>query len=122
MEPIPPPPTPTLRIRILRFLRRIARPLTTERRAEVQVLLRDACTPDFDFFLLVALSGVIAASGLITDSAAVIIGAMLVAPLKSPILGISLASITADTRLARDAITGLARGMLLTIAVALVLT
>jgi uncharacterized hydrophobic protein (TIGR00271 family) len=96
--------------------------LTIERRAEVQVLLRDACTPDFDFFLLVALSGVIAASGLITNSAAVIIGAMLVAPLMSPILGISLASITADTRMARDAITGLLRGMLLAVAVALVLT
>ena len=43
------------------------------------------------FLLLTALSGAIATFGLITDSAAVIIGAMLIAPFLSPIMGIALA-------------------------------
>jgi uncharacterized hydrophobic protein (TIGR00271 family) len=43
------------------------------------------------FLLLTALSSAIATFGLITDSAAVIIGAMLIAPLLSPIMGIALA-------------------------------
>ena len=43
------------------------------------------------FLLLTALSSAIATFGLITDSAAVIIGAMLIAPFLSPIMGIALA-------------------------------
>lgn len=47
------------------------------------------------------LSGSIATFGLVTDSAAVIIGAMLVAPLMSLILGISLASVAGEERLSQ---------------------
>ncbi|MBW8012720.1 MAG: hypothetical protein FVQ83_16000 [Chloroflexi bacterium] len=63
-------------------------PISREARAEVQVQLRDASAPDFDYFVLVFLSCMIATFGLLIDSAATIIGAMLVAPLMSPILGI----------------------------------
>jgi uncharacterized hydrophobic protein (TIGR00271 family) len=100
------------------MFRKVVRPVTLERRAEVQVQLRNACTPDFDFFLLVVLSAVIATLGLLTNSAAVIIGAMLVAPLMSPIIGIGLASLTGDARLFRDSGVALARGALLAIAMA----
>jgi uncharacterized hydrophobic protein (TIGR00271 family) len=58
----------------------------------------------------VVLSCSIATLGLITNSPAVIIGAMLVAPLMSPIIGIGLASITGDARLARSSATALLRG------------
>ena len=37
------------------MIRKVIKPVTLERRAEVQVQLRDSCTPDFDFFLLVVL-------------------------------------------------------------------
>lgn len=97
-------------------------PLTKEERGKVRAQLRDSSTPDFDFFLLVALSSVIATFGLITDSAAVIIGAMLVAPLMSPILGLSLATIGGDEILLRDAVTAVARGMLFSIGVSWLLT
>ena len=43
---------------------------------------------DVDFFALMLLSTVIAAIGLIQNSAAVVIGAMLVAPLMTPLLGL----------------------------------
>ena len=67
-------------------------PVSLEQRADVQVQLREASAPDFDYFVLVFLSCMIATFGLLIDSAATIIGAMLVAPLMSPILGIGLAS------------------------------
>jgi len=88
----------------------------------VQVQMRDSCHPDFDFFLLVVLSCVIATAGLLTDSAAVIIGAMLVAPLMSPIIGLGLASLTGDTRLLRDSASALGRGALLAIGMSALLT
>jgi len=119
---LPEPTQPSLRSIILFMFRKIVKPVTLERRAEVQVQLRDSCTPDFDFFLLVVLSAVIATLGLLTNSAAVIIGAMLVAPLMSPIIGIGLASLTGDARLFRDSGVALARGALMAILMAVVLT
>jgi uncharacterized hydrophobic protein (TIGR00271 family) len=108
---------------VIRFMfRKIVKPVTRERRAEVQVHLRDSCTPDFDFFLLVVLSAVIATLGLLTNSAAVIIGAMLVAPLMSPIIGIGLASLTGDARLFRDSGVALVRGAFLAVLMAVILT
>ena len=119
---LPEPVKPSLRSVIRFMFRKIVKPVTRERRAEVQVQLRDSCTPDFDFFLLVVLSAVIATLGLLTNSAAVIIGAMLVAPLMSPIIGIGLASLTGDARLFRDSGVALARGAILAVLMAVILT
>jgi uncharacterized hydrophobic protein (TIGR00271 family) len=118
---LPEPTKPSLRSLILFMFRKVVKPVTLERRAEVQVQLRDSCTPDFDFFLMVVLSAVIATLGLLTDSAAVIIGAMLVAPLMSPIIGIGLASLAGDTRLFRDSGVALVRGAFLAILMAIIL-
>ena len=104
------------------FWRRVIPPMSEKRREEVQSQLRDSSHPDFDFFLLVLLSSVIATLGLIVDSPAVIIGAMLVAPLMSPIIGLGLASIRGDDRLARDAFSALLRGALLAILVSFLLS
>ena len=119
---LPEPVQPSLRTVVRHMFRKIVKPVTLERRAEVQVQLRDSCTPDFDFFLLVVLSAVIATLGLLTNSAAVIIGAMLVAPLMSPIIGIGLASLTGDARLFRDSGVALARGALLAVIMSVFLT
>jgi len=102
--------------------RRIIPPISEKRREEVQAQLRDSSHPDFDFFLLVLLSSVIATLGLLVDSPAVIIGAMLVAPLMSPIIGLGLASIRGDDRLARDAFAALLRGAILSILISFLLT
>jgi hypothetical protein len=50
------------------------------------------------FWALLLLAAVIATAGVITDSTATVIGAMIVAPLMTPILGMVLSSVTADTR------------------------
>lgn len=48
------------------------------------------------FWLLLVLSSVIAAAGVVADSDATVIGAMIVAPLMTPILGIVLATVLGD--------------------------
>lgn len=68
--------------------------LSQTRQAIVLNELAESSAPGFDFLVLIILSCTIATLGLVTNSAAVIIGAMLVAPLMSPILGLSMASLT----------------------------
>lgn len=51
---------------------------------------------DIDYLVLVALSTVVAGIGLATDSAAVVIGAMVIAPLLGPNLALSLAIAIGD--------------------------
>jgi len=70
---------------------------------------------DFDFFALMVLSTIIAAIGLIQSSAAVVIGAMLVAPLMTPLLGMGVALIQGNPVLARISF----RAILLGLAVSL---
>jgi uncharacterized hydrophobic protein (TIGR00271 family) len=50
------------------------------------------------FWLLLCLAAVIAAAGVVGDSSATVIGAMIVAPLMTPILGIVLATVSGDRR------------------------
>lgn len=61
--------------------------------------LIEESTPRDDFFLLTVLSVLMAVFGLLLDSVAVIIGSMLIAPLLSPILSLSLGIVMADGRL-----------------------
>jgi uncharacterized hydrophobic protein (TIGR00271 family) len=84
--------------------------------------LRNNSRPDFSFFLLVVLSSGIATLGLLTNSPAVIIGAMLVAPLMSPIIGLGLASLTGDATLLRDAASALLRGAIIAVVFSTLLT
>ena len=57
----------------------------------------------FDFIAMIGASTALASLGLVQDSAAVIIGAMLVAPLMSPILAASLALVHSHRKLFREA-------------------
>jgi uncharacterized hydrophobic protein (TIGR00271 family) len=50
------------------------------------------------FWLLLILSGVIASAGVVSDSTATVIGAMIVAPLMTPILGMVLAVVLTDAK------------------------
>jgi uncharacterized hydrophobic protein (TIGR00271 family) len=91
-------------------------PLKPGRKNEVLEELSQASSPGFDYFLLVMLSCSIATFGLVTDSPAVIIGAMLVAPLMSPILGLSLATVVGKEQLFQRAVLALGVGILLSLA------
>ena len=50
------------------------------------------------FWALLLLAAVIATAGVVTDSTATVIGAMIVAPLMTPILGMVLSTVTMDPR------------------------
>jgi uncharacterized hydrophobic protein (TIGR00271 family) len=111
-----------LRVRWLFLWRRVLPPPSKERRAAVQLSLRDSSEPDFDYFVLVLLSCMIATFGLLINSSATIIGAMLVAPLMSPILGLGLASIRGDTLLLRNAGSALIRGAIFAVLLSAIIT
>jgi len=72
---------------------------------------------DFNFVVLVILSSVVAAIGLITNNVAVVIGAMVIAPLLGPNLALSLGTALGDLSLIRKSVQTLVAGMLLAVAV-----
>lgn len=67
-------------------------------------------TWNFDFLALICLSTAIAALGLISNSAAVVIGAMLVAPLMVPILASGLALVQGNIPLILNAVKSITLG------------
>lgn len=69
------------------------------------------------FWLLLPLAAVIASAGVIGDSTATVIGAMIVAPLMTPILGITLAAALADRRNLLRSIVLVVLGALVVIAI-----
>ncbi|MBN1373216.1 MAG: DUF389 domain-containing protein [Anaerolineaceae bacterium] len=107
---------------LFRLFQQLVRPLSIQTREKVIAEITPLSSPGFDFFLLVILSCSIATLGLITDSPAVIIGAMLVAPLMSPIIGIGLASIVGDSSLLKNATSALLRGAALAILLSALVT
>lgn len=72
---------------------------------------------DLDFVVLVVLSSLVAAIGLITNNVAVVIGAMVIAPLLGPNLALSLGTALGDLSLIRKSVQTLAAGILLAVAV-----
>lgn len=58
--------------------------------------LIESSTPDFDYFYMVALSIAMATLGLVADSASIVIGSMLIAPVLYPILSFSLGMVMSD--------------------------
>lgn len=72
--------------------------------------LREASTPDRDYFVMIAVSAFIATFGLFLDSVAVIIGAMLIAPLMSPVLATGLSVARGDPKFLRSALEAVAKG------------
>ena len=59
---------------------------------------RDSARKMSAFWVLLVLAAIIASAGVVADSTATVIGAMIVAPLMTPILGTALALVLADRR------------------------
>ena len=79
--------------------------------------LRRGARPNINYFVLIVLSAIIATLGLWQNSTAVIIGAMLVAPLMTPILASSLGIVMGDGRTIRVAFELMFQGILLALAI-----
>lgn len=80
--------------------------------AEIESLVRAAAGLGFSYLILLILSTLIATFGLISNSTATVIGAMIVAPLMGPILGIALSLVQGDLPGFRRALTAEAVGVL----------
>jgi nucleotide-binding universal stress UspA family protein len=77
--------------------------LELHQQIEVYKSIREGAEPKADFYVMIALAAAIATFGLLQNSPAVIIGAMLVAPLMAAIFGLSLGVVRGDLRLLRRA-------------------
>ena len=89
-------------------------PTLTKTEQEEMVLNADESSDfDTDYVMLIMISILIATFGLLLNSAAVIIGAMLVAPLMSPIVAFSTGMITGRLDLLRKSFLTLAGGVLM---------
>jgi uncharacterized hydrophobic protein (TIGR00271 family) len=95
--------------------------LDLHRQIEVYKAIREGAQPKVDFYVMMALAAAIATFGLLQNSPAVIIGAMLVAPLMSAIFGLSLGMVRGDPRLLKRAASATLRGVLVSITVAVAL-
>ncbi len=79
---------------------------------------RENATPSLDYIVLILVSAVIAALGLLLNSAAVVIGAMLIAPLMQPLTALATGMATGRLRLIERSLGNLALGVLLGMGVA----
>jgi uncharacterized hydrophobic protein (TIGR00271 family) len=89
-----------------------------ERAVAVYEDIKRGSEPELRFYAMVAVSTAIAALGLFMNSTAVVIGAMLVAPLMTPIFGIALALVRGDASLLGRAIRAEIVGVILTVSFA----
>ena len=83
--------------------------------------ISDGSEPGPRFYILVAVSTLIACFGLIANSTAVVIGAMLVAPLMTPIFGMSLALVRGETHLFGRAVQAEVVGVATSVAMGVIL-
>ena len=88
-----------------------------KRRREIYEDVVRLSEPSGSFYVMVALATVIAGYGLLADSAAVVVGAMLVAPLMGPIFGISLSLASGNRRLLRASLQSEILGIVLAVGI-----
>ncbi|MGD9933388.1 MAG: DUF389 domain-containing protein [Dehalococcoidia bacterium] len=91
---------------------------TEEDRIAIYARVRRTSRANADFNVLLSLSVVIAAFGLLLDSPAVVIGAMIIAPLMQPVVGVGLGVATANGPLTRIGAVSLLRGIVLALVLA----
>lgn len=89
-------------------------------RDELYSDLSDTVKVNVNYVALVMLSVIVAAVGLVENNIAVIIGAMVIAPLLTPNVALSLSTTLANKSLARKALITLGSGLLLALALSFV--
>lgn len=86
-----------------------------EQRADCVERIKAGAIPDASYYVLIILSTLIASYGLLSNSTATVIGAMIVAPLMGPILGLAMGTVLGDTRMFRRSLTAEVSGVLLVV-------
>lgn len=103
---------PNLIYRFRRWTDSITPPLSRSQRIALQEDLESGSIPSLEFLALISASSMLAAFGLLQNSAAVIIGAMLIAPLMTPILGAGQAITLGNRPLFKTAFTAIGLGFI----------
>ena len=101
--------------RLLRTLRNTLPVLESEEQLEVQLEIGRGAQPGINFFVLIFLSCVMASLGLLLGSPAIVIGAMLVGPLMTPIMAFSVGLITGNLRVIRFSTEAILKGIALVV-------
>jgi uncharacterized hydrophobic protein (TIGR00271 family) len=112
------PLTGRIRRRVDLFLQKHVPQLNRDQRVSLVDRIEASSQRNFDFTTLMCLSTLIAAWGLLQNSTAVVIGAMLIAPLMTPLVGIGLAIVQGNKLLLRTAQWTVLLGFLLAFAIA----
>ncbi len=94
----------------------LAPTLTIQEQAEVYEAIQRGAQPSTDFFVTLTLAAALASLGLLMNSPAIIIGAMIVAPLMTAILAMGLGIVLGNPGLLWRAMGTTARGILLAVA------
>ncbi|MDF1514890.1 MAG: DUF389 domain-containing protein, partial [Anaerolineae bacterium] len=89
--------------------------LSLQEQAEVQRAMQRGAQPSTDFFVTLSLAAALASLGLLMDNAAIIIGAMIIAPLMTAILGMGMSIVMGDVRFFWRATATTLRGILLSV-------
>lgn len=92
-----------------------------EVKAEVRQSIVDGSSLNAPYIVMNALATAVAGYGLLADSPAVVIGAMIIAMLLGPIMGLALALVDGDTQLLRTAILAEAIGAVLVVMIGVVI-
>ena len=93
-----------------------------ERFKDLFIALRDDARLDSTYVVLMVLSTMLATVGLFLDSASVIIGAMVLAPLMAPIISLSMSMLRYDQRLLKQSLKTVAAGIIVALAVSFTFT
>ena len=101
--------------RLWTFIFGLVPSLSIQEQAEVSRNIRAGRAASTDFSVMITLAAAIASLGLLLNSPAVIIGAMLVAPLMSAILGMGLSLVVGDLRFFWTSLGTTIRGILLAV-------
>lgn len=106
-------------LRVRNYFKHLSRKeVTPEQLQQLQQDLLAESTTDLSYLILILGSCAIATFGLLANSAAVIIGAMIIAPLMLPIRGLAFGALEGNVLLFRQGLISVAVGTLLAIALA----
>jgi uncharacterized hydrophobic protein (TIGR00271 family) len=104
--------------RVSRGLKRFQLQLTPAEREDILREAYDLSAADLDYFVLITISAALASLGLLLNSVAIIIGAMLVAPFMQPCIAVAVGITTGRFALVRRALIALSVGIPLALVVA----
>lgn len=96
--------------------------ISEEKRKIVYESIKMESSVGITYFLLVFLAALVATLGLLTNSTAVIIGAMLISPIMSPIIGMSFSITLGDSEMFSKSIKSIISGTILAIIVSVFTT